>query len=100
MLSKEQDLLAKIAEEASEVAQMALKCQHFGIYEKQTEDSLSNIQLLLEEYNDLLGVIRLWNDECSFQFKENRGAMFDKMIKVRKYAKYSHGLGQIEWNGK
>ena len=48
-----QYLLGKIAEEASEVAQMAIKCSNFGLYGTRTADDPTNFSLLSEELVDL-----------------------------------------------
>lgn len=48
-----QYLLGKIAEEASEVAQMAIKCANFGLHETRTVDDPTNFSRLAEELDDL-----------------------------------------------
>lgn len=48
-----QYLLGKIAEEASEVAQMAIKCANFGLHETRTIDDPTNFSRLAEELDDL-----------------------------------------------
>lgn len=100
MMSNMQYLLTKLAEEGNEVAQMALKNQHFGIDECQFEGGESNRQRLHGEINDLLGVIRLLNEEESFGFTPDEDAIVAKMEKIRHYRAYSVSLGLVKkkWN--
>lgn len=53
----EQFLLGRVAEEAAEVAKAALKAQNFGLHAKHTTDTTTNLQDLIAETNDLLGVL-------------------------------------------
>lgn len=98
MMTKEQYLLAKLAEECAEVAQMAIKCQHFGLYEQQNVETPYNIHRLHEEINDFLGVLELMNDEIDFNFDGDYAAAKAKMQKVKKYAEYSKSLGLVDWS--
>ena len=56
-MNREQYLLGKLAEEGSEVAQMALKTQQFGLDEVYVDES--NRQRLHGELNDLLTIVHL-----------------------------------------
>lgn len=96
MMTNVQYLLTKLAEECSEVSQMALKCQHFGLHEMQTGLTVTNKQRLHGEINDILGVISMLNTECGFEFKENPVAIIQKAEKVSKYREYSKSLGLVE----
>lgn len=96
MMTNTQYLLTKLAEECSEVSQMALKCQHFGLNEVQTGLSLTNKQRLHDEINDILGIISMLNTECGFEFNENPVAIIQKSEKVSKYRDYSKSIGLVE----
>lgn len=96
-MTKEQYLLVKLAEEASEIAQIALKCTHFGINDKRYENGKSNIELVEDEFNDLLGVIQMLETE-GVKIKEDKDKIFNKMVKVGKYMKYSQKLGLVEYD--
>lgn len=88
-------LLSKLAEEAAEVAQMALKCQQFGldeVYKKQTEP-LTNKERLWGELDDVCAIIELLNAEFNFNFVGDRRAVELKKIKVGIWAEYSKSLG-------
>lgn len=96
MMSNLQYLLTKLAEEGTEVGQMALKNQHFGIDECQFSGGESNRERLYGEINDLLGVIRLLNEEEAFGFEPDEGAIIAKMNKIRHYRDYSVSLGLVK----
>lgn len=96
MMSNLQYLLTKLAEEGTEVGQMALKNQHFGIDECQFSGGESNRERLHGEINDLLGVIRLLNEEEGFGFTPDEGAIVAKMQKIRHYRDYSVSLGLVQ----
>jgi len=103
MLTKQQYILAKIAEEASEVAQAAIKCQHFSCEGVEPGNRKTNLQRLFDELTDLNGVVGLWNEEQESVEKEYYCDILTagkKAMKVRWYAGYSHSIGQIEWDGK
>lgn len=42
MMTREQFLLSKIAEEASELAEIAIKCMQYGLDTKKNDDTPSN----------------------------------------------------------
>lgn len=94
-MNRLQLLLTKLAEECTEVAQIALKTQQFGLAEKRKGQPLSNMERVHEELNDLLGVVQMLNDEFDFNFKPNAKAMIAKAHKVNRYAKYSIELGEV-----
>lgn len=95
MMSYEQFLLMKLAEEASEVSQIALKTIQFGMQEHCPGLSLNNKERIHEELNDLLGIVELLNRTMSFGFKVDNTAIDKKIIKVNKYLKYSVDLGKV-----
>lgn len=96
-MNKEQYLLAKLAEEAVEVAQMAIKCQHLGLYGRQTEIHDTNIHRLHRELNDMEGILRMMNEEIQFRFSYNEEEIQNKINKVREFAEYSKSLGLVNY---
>lgn len=100
MLTRYQYLLTKLAEEASEVAQIALKTQQFGADEVYPAQSLTNTQRIHQELIDLLAIVGMLNKEFDFKFELNTEKQFQKMInkqeKVNKYYQYSARLGLVE----
>ena len=95
MMSYEQFLLMKLAEEASEISQIALKTMQFGMQEHCPGLALNNKERIHEELNDLLGIVELLNRTMNFGFKVDNTAIDKKIIKVNKYLKYSVDLGKV-----
>lgn len=52
-MHSDQYFLSKIAEEASEVVQRAMKAQQFGLGEVQTGQEFNNLERLVSEFHDL-----------------------------------------------
>lgn len=100
MLTRYQYLLTKLAEEASEVAQIALKTQQFGGNEVYPEQSLTNTQRIHAELIDLLAIVGMLNKEFNFEFEldseDNFQIMIAKQEKVDKYYQYSQDCGMVE----
>lgn len=119
-LTKEQHLLTKLAEEGSEISQIALKSVQFTlneIYQDQTV-KLSNRQRIHDELNDLLGVVRMLNRYHGFGYvlpdivndhggsvsdddfltlrDKNNKALLYKEEKINHYKSYSQELGTVE----
>lgn len=96
MMTNEQYLLIKLAEEASELAQIALKTAQFGAYEQYEKSDKNNIGRVNAEFNDLLGVAALINDECDFKIDADPVEIEKKMNKVNYYRHYSADLGMVD----
>lgn len=94
-LNREQYLLTKLAEEASEIAQIALKTQQFGMNEICPQFPETNKQRIRKELNDLLGVIEMLNREYEFNFIPDDNEIAAKINKVNKYYNYSIECGQV-----
>ena len=91
-----QFLLCKGAEEASEVAQIMLKTQQFGRYERRPGQNLTNEQRVHAELNDLLAVVEMLTDDCGFDFQPDREAIEAKKKRVREYLALSVTLGAVQ----
>ncbi len=87
--------LTKLAEEASEVAQIALKTQQFTMDEIRPGQELTNKQRCHAELNDLLAMVEVLNEDYGFEFVPNKEAMAKKKEKVLKYLQYSVDLGTV-----
>lgn len=98
MMTLTQYYLIKLAEEASEVAQIALKSAHFGLSERHPERTENNAQRIYAELNDLLAMVYRLEDASrgEFHFVEDRHAVSAKMDKVDHYLAYSQSLGMVE----
>ena len=103
MMDRQQFLLTKLAEEASEVAQIALKTQQFGFDETRPDQPFSNRERIHQELIDLFTIISMLNEETELEFEfdveddETCASRVEmKKAKVNKYYEYSRKLGEVE----
>lgn len=97
MLTNTQFLLTKLAEEAAEVSQRALKAQQFGLSEFQPGQALSNATRLHAELTDLMGILKMLVADTGLPLDEFDPILIDaKVTKVQKYADYSRKCGCLE----
>src|SRR5579872_1371766 len=102
MMTLQQFYLAKIAEEASEIAQIALKASQFGLTERYPQDPKNNAERLCAELTDLQAmVLRLVDTSPAGEFWFDIGsldhvAIARKLQKVDHYLAYSQSLGMVE----
>jgi len=99
MMTNQQYLLGKLAEEAAELAQIAIKAQQFGLDEVfggQTGTPLSNAHRIQAEFNDVLGVMKMLNDECDAGIDQIPEDWENKARKVSKWRDYARELGLTE----
>ena len=95
-MNRIQYLLTKLAEEASEIAQIALKSQQFGVHEICPDLPESNIERVNKEFNDLLGVVAMINMELGYEALSPVDNFIEsKIYKVEKYYQYSIECGQV-----
>lgn len=94
-------LYTKLAEEASEIAQAAAKCNVFGEFNHNPVDRTapSNIVALNQELNDLYAVLSLLNDvynphhiETQYPFDVLEQRIQDKMKKLKVQYEVSENL--------
>lgn len=95
-MNRLQYLLTKLAEEASEISQIALKTQQFGLYEMCQGLNSTNEQRIHQEINDLLAIVDMLNKEYDFGFEPDETSLKEKTAKVNKYWRYSKDLGMTE----
>ena len=102
MLNRQQFLLTKLAEEASEIVKASLKSQQFGLELKLADGDIvcTNKQLIHNEINDLLAIVEMLNEEYNFQFVPNKTDIETKKFRVNMYSHKSVNLGQLEDNKK
>lgn len=99
MLDREQYLLTKLAEEAAEVQQRALKMMQFGRDEIQEGQNKTNRQRLTEEIRDMGAVLELLKDEGFIETWTVEVAIQhakDKWAKMAHYLELSRKLGRVE----
>ena len=79
-----QHLLIKLAEEGSEIAQIALKVSQFGTDGIAPNQPLTNLQLCHQELDDILAIVEMLNDRYQFNYSPNRENIEIKKSKVPK----------------
>ena len=95
MISREDYLIIKLGEECNEVAQRVTKALTFGLEEIQTGQDESNRERIMGEVNDLLGILKMLQDE-GFLPEADKQKINAKKDKVEKYYKYSQLLGIVK----
>lgn len=80
-----------VAEEASEIAQAALKISRFGVKSVDPATGVTSLQKLIAELNDLEATLLLLDEELgpqglSLQGRGDQKAIDDKIQKILKYA--------------
>lgn len=88
--------LTKLAEEGSEVVQIALKTQQFGPGEVMPGQPLSNFERCHQELDDLWAMVEELNEKFGFDYVPSRERIEAKKAKVKKYLDYSIHLGMVE----
>lgn len=96
MMTRLQYLLTKLSEEGSEVAQMALKTQQFGLTEVMKDQPFTNAERTHQELDDLTAVVELLNGEHGFGYTPNRERIEAKKAKIAKFFAYSCQLGLVD----
>lgn len=95
-MNREQYLLGKIAEEAAEVAQIALKAQQFGFDSFHPDDpDTTNLDLLRGELNDLLAVVGMLDVPTFAHIHFKNHAQQVKQRKVEHFFAQCHRLGRV-----
>lgn len=95
-MNADQYHLGKIAEEAVEVAQRALKAQQFGLGEVQPGQDFDNLERLMNEFHDLFTTFQNFADLVG---RDPIPCDFKKGLRLRKMAKFlqlSQRLGQVD----
>jgi len=92
-MNRREHLLTILAEECSELAQETSKAIRFGINE-QRDLPTSNRERMHKEFNDILALIAMLNDEePSICVGRHEKMIRDKKAKVETYLLYSKELG-------
>ena len=82
-------LLACVSEEAGELVQAVGKCQRFGLDSVNPNNGQYNLASVIDEYNDLMVVMKLLGSELGIEDNLNRPQDYldDKCHRVLKYMK-------------
>lgn len=95
-MTREEHLLAILAEESVEVAQRCTKALRFGLHEIQTGQTLTNAQRLMGEYADLLAILEMLQEEGHLHRSTNLTELkVAKKLKIEGYLSYSRELGTL-----
>lgn len=97
-MNRLQLLLNKLAEEGTEVAQIALKTAQFGLTEMCQGQHLTNAERTHQEIDDFFAAVEMLNEEYGFGYTPNRERIEAKKAKVNKFAAYSESLGMVTPN--
>lgn len=98
-MKSDQYHLCKIAEEAVEVAQRALKAQQFGLGEVQPGQDQTNLERLEGEFHDLFTTFSNFLDlaggvdPCCLPTSKER---ITRLKKMQKFLELSISLGQVD----
>jgi len=95
-MNREQYLFCKLAEEAGEIVQIAMKTQQFGQDEIMPGQPFTNGELCHREIDDLMAIIEILNKDYGFGYVQDRDRIIEKKEKVNFYAKMSVSFGQVE----
>lgn len=95
-MNKQEYLLTCLSEECGEISQRVSKILRFGLTEIQPSQELTNSQRLINELNDLLGVIQLLEIEKILPRVECLEKQADKKDKVKKYMQISRDVGSLK----
>ena len=97
LMNREQHLLSKVAEECSEIAQIAIKAQLFCFYSHYPDQpEITNLDHLIVEINDLLAVISMIDKDIVDKIQFGNDKQKAKMLKVEKYLELSQERGRTE----
>ena len=91
-----ENLLVILAEDCVETAQRATKAVRFGVDEVQSEQNLTNAERIIYEFNDIVAVLELLQEQGAIGNYIDRGAIDKKKMKIAKYTSYSVQLGIVE----
>ncbi len=94
-MTREEYLLTCMGEECNEIAQRISKALRFGMQEQYR--GKTNEQYILDEFHDLLGVVKMLDDENIIKFAKNfdKAKVEARIAKVNEYFKYAKTCGTI-----
>lgn len=99
MMNRLQFLLNKLAEECSELAQDALKTQQYGLDDRKGGVGPSNGERLNAEYNDVLGVAKMLNDEFGNFLVRDPELIQRKIDRINQFLPIAVNAGMVEPEG-
>lgn len=94
-MTKEEHILVLIMEECAEVSHRASKALRFGLDEIQKDQEWTNKQRLLQEFNDLMGIMKMFSGNTLSDII-NYSQIDEKIAKVERWMKYSQQHKTLE----
>ena len=94
-MNRKEHLLTILAEECMEIGKECTKALRFGIEDHHPTQTGTNDQKISDEYNDLLAVIAMLNDEGFLHVTIDKDKIEKKKERVEKYLLYSKEHGTL-----
>ena len=94
-MTKTELLLTILAEECAETAHRASKAIRFTPEEIQDGQNLTNAERIKYEFNDIVAVMEILQEQEFFTSIVDRFAIERKKDKLRQYMEYSESLGVV-----
>ena len=95
-MNRVQHLLVRLAEEASELSQIALKTAQYGVHNKEPGQEATNLQKINAEFNDIIGVIRMLDQEAGLNISLDEQMISDKIDRVKYFRDISVSGGLVQ----
>lgn len=95
-MTRLEHLLTILVEECGETGQRATKALRFGIKEVQKGQDLDNSQRLTYEFNDIVAMMEMLQEEGHLDVVIDREAIGKKKEKVEKYLLLSQEQGTLD----
>lgn len=97
-MNKVEYLLTCLSEEAAEIQKDCCKGQRFGIKDVNPASGQTNAEMIIEELNDLMGVVKLLIEEGVLRenWLDNK-KILAKTEKVKEYMLYSKEQGTLNF---
>jgi hypothetical protein len=94
-MTRTENLLTILGEECVETAQRVSKAIRFTLHEIQDGQELTNAERIVYEFNDIVAMMEILQEEGVFDKVIDREAIDKKKLKVTKYLDYSVELGTV-----
>jgi len=104
MMTRQQYLFGKLAEECAELAKEAIKCQQFGVLHVfGNAKGVTNIERLNGEFNDVMGVIDMLNENITEEWQPTTNVISvhpdkvsAKVAKVQRWFDVAQEMGMVK----
>ena len=94
-MNRKEHLLTILAEECMEIGKECTKALRFGLEDHHPTQTGTNSQKIDDEYNDLIAVIGMLNDEGFLDVRISVDKIKKKVERVEKYLLYSKEHGTL-----